>query len=206
MFVKLSGAFILILLSLPSPLYAHEALTRFLNTLETLQAQFEQKLSNESGDLLETSQGEVHIKRPNQFRWDYQKPYQQLIVADGKKVWIYDHDLEQVTVKKFDEALGKTPALLLSSNRQAIEEDFFVIQMTSQTGQSRFELIPKDAQAQFESIQLTLQGDLLQSFELTDNLGQKTLIEFSQVKFNQPVDTQLFQFTPPAGVDVVEDS
>lgn len=181
------------------------ALESFLKDLKTLQATFKQKLFNEQGKLLETAQGELFIQRPHQFRWDYQQPYQQLIVADGEKIWVYDADLEQVTVKDLDSALGKTPALLLSSARP-VEEDFFVTSLPTQSTEfSRFELIPKDAQAQFESIRLTLQQGKLQGFELTDNLGQTTFITFAQSQYNQKLNEGLFIFTPPAGADVIVD-
>ena len=177
-------------------------LDNFLKNLSSLHAQFEQQLFNETGKQLETSQGQMYIKRPNQFRWDYQKPYQQLIVADGENVWIYDPDLEQVTMKKLTQALGKTPALLLSSNRP-IEEDFFVNPLPAKADITRLELLPKDAQAQFDSIRLNLRGETLLGFELVDNLGQTTLITFKQLERNQKLEESLFIFTPPAGVDVV---
>ena len=181
---------------------AQPILDSFLKNLNSLHAQFEQQLFNETGKQLETSQGQMYIKRPNQFRWDYQKPYQQLIVADGENVWIYDPDLEQVTMKKLTKALGKTPALLLTSNRP-IEEDFFVNPLPAKADITRLELLPKDAQAQFDSIRLNFRGDTLLGFELVDNLGQTTLITFKQVERNQKLEESLFIFTPPAGVDVV---
>jgi outer membrane lipoprotein carrier protein len=182
--------------------FAQPILDNFLKNLSSLQAQFEQQLFNETGKLIETSQGQMYIKRPNQFRWDYQKPYHQLIVADGENVWIYDPDLEQVTMKKLTQALGKTPALLLSSNRP-IEEDFFVNPLPTKADITRLELLPKDAQAQFDSIRLNLRGETLLGFELVDNLGQTTLITFKQTERNQKLEESLFIFTPPAGVDVV---
>jgi outer membrane lipoprotein carrier protein len=182
--------------------FAQPILDNFLKNLRSLQAQFEQQLFNETGKQLEVSQGQMYIKRPNQFRWDYQKPYQQLIVADGDNVWIYDPDLEQVIMKKLNRALGKTPALLLSSDRP-IAEDFFVNSLPAKADITRLELLPKDAQAQFDSIRLNLRGETLLGFELVDNLGQTTLITFKQLERNQTLEESLFIFTPPAGVDVV---
>ncbi len=193
------------------PLLAHaaniantETLTQFLKELRTLQAHFEQKLYSEKGKLLETSQGQMFIQRPNQFRWNYQQPYQQLIVADQKKIWIYDQDLDQVTIRNLDKALGSTPALLLSSGNK-LEEDFFITPLSAHSSLSRFDLRPKDAQAQFTSIRITLQGQTLQSLELEDNLSQRSVIIFNQIKRNEPLDEGLFIFTPPAGADIVED-
>lgn len=189
---------------LPGELYANEALNNFLRDLGTLQAQFVQKLYNEKGSLLEESQGEMYVQRPNRFRWNYKKPYSQLIIADGKRVWIYEHDLEQVTVKKLDQSLGKTPAFLLSSDRH-VEEDFLVNFVYSQDGLTRFELIPKDTEAQFDRMHINLSGNKLSELELVDNLGQTTLITFSQLKRNHKLDEELFIFTPPAGVDIIND-
>ncbi|HAI69048.1 MAG TPA: outer membrane lipoprotein carrier protein LolA, partial [Gammaproteobacteria bacterium] len=180
-------------------------LDTFLQSLQTVYAQFNQKLYNENGMLLEESSGNMYVQRPNQFRWEYQQPYNQLIVADGKQVWIYDSDLEQVTVKPLDAALGKTPAFLLSRNRK-IEEDFFVNKLPSEAQVTRFELIPKDEQAQFDSMRVNLQGETILGFELMDNLGQTTHINFSQVRQNLRFRKSLFRFTPPAGVDILKEN
>jgi len=188
----------LFLISLP--LQAQVTLENFLSELRTLQGQFEQKLYNEKGELVETSRGQMFIQRPNKFRWDYRQPYQQLIVADSEKVWIYDKELEQVSVRDFKKALGNTPALILSSHHP-LTENFFVNPLSA----TRFELVPTDAQAQFENIKIDLPGGQLQGFELKDNLGQTTVISFSQVKRNQSIADSLFIFTPPAGVDVIEE-
>lgn len=200
--MKLRWLFLCYLL-LPTGLYAHEALDNFFRNLHSLQAYFVQKLYSENGRLMETSLGRMQMQRPNKFRWNYQHPYGQLIVADGKSVWIYDSDLEQVTLKNLDKALGKTPAFLLSSNRR-IETDYYVNQLSSKVGK-RFELIPKDAQAQFDSMQIHLSEKTLLGLELIDNLGQKTFITFSQVKRNPRLAQELFIFTPPAGVDIITD-
>ncbi|RKZ54239.1 MAG: outer membrane lipoprotein carrier protein LolA [Candidatus Parabeggiatoa sp. nov. 3] len=204
---------------LPNWLYAaqsHEELNQFLQSLQTVYAQFNQKLYNESGQLLEESSGKMYVQRPNQFRWEYLQPYNQLLVADGKQVWIYDSDLEQVTVKALNAALGKTPAFLLSRNRK-LEEDFFVnklpfqpkitrFELIPKDEITRFELIPKDAEAQFDSMRINLQGDTILGFELLDNLGQTTHINFSQVRQNLRFRKSLFKFTPPAGVDILKEN
>jgi outer membrane lipoprotein carrier protein len=196
---------LLLLCYLPNVLYANEVLDSFLRNLHTLQAQFVQKLYNEKGRLLEESQGKMYVQRPNRFHWNYLHPYNQLIVADGERVWIYDKDLEQITLKKLDQALGKTPAFLLSSNRR-VEDDFVVNQLPSKKrGMTRFKLIPKDAQAQFKSMYLNLSGKVILGLEFKDNLGQKTVITFKQVKRNRKLGEELFIFTPPAGVDIIRD-
>lgn len=195
-----------LLAAMPSFSMADEVLNKFLNELQTLHASFEQKQFNDKGKLLESSQGEVYLQRPGKFRWDYQKPYQQLIVADGKQVWVYDDDLEQVTIKPLDEALGKTPALLLTKNTNKIENDFAVTNQPQQDANlTVFVLKPKGKQVQFENIRITLQQQNLNAMELVDNLGQMTRIQFKPITTNKPLDAKLFTFTPPEGTDVVEE-
>lgn len=191
---------------LPNWLYAHEALDNFLHGLHTLYAQFEQHIYDDNGHLLEKSQGKMYVRRPNKFRWDYQQPYNQLIVADGKRVWIYDNDLEQVTLKSLSNTLGKTPAFILSRKR-ALEEDFFINNLPSyRRGVTRLELIPKNAQAQFDSMRFNLHGKTLLNLEIVDNLGQTTNITFRKMRRNLRLSNKLFIFKPPKGVDIIKDN
>lgn len=187
----------------PTSLWANQLLNNFLDNLKTLHANFEQRQFSDTGKLLETSSGEVYVKRPGRFRWEYQKPYDQLIVADGSSVWIYDKDLEQVTIKNLNDALGKTPALLLSSDAR-VESSFFVIELPSQGNLTRWLLKPKNKEAQFESIQLNVQGNVLTGLELKDNLGQTTLIAFKNTSSNLVFREDFFIFNPPAGTDIIE--
>lgn len=192
------------LLLLPQLVFANETLNSFLSQLNTMQGQFKQSLFNEQGALLEKSQGKMYIQRPNQFRWEYQQPYNQLIVADGNKIWIYDSDLEQITVKKLNDALGKTPAFLFSSNND-IEKDFFINQLPAENGLARFELIPRNAENQFDSMRINIKAKSLLGFELVDNLGQTTHITFEAIQNNQKLDKDLFIFSPPAGIDIINE-
>ncbi len=191
------------LLLLPQLVFANE-LDDFLVQLNTMQGQFKQSLFNEQGNLLEKSQGKMYIQRPNQFRWEYKQPYEQLIIADGEKIWIYDSDLEQVTVKKLVNALGKTPAFLFSSNNN-IEKDFFINQLPVENGSMRFELTPKGEDNQFDSMRIDIKDKFLLGFELVDSLGQTTYITFEQTQNNQKLDKDLFIFTPPAGIDIINE-
>ena len=202
--MKFYGLLFLALLYLPYRANAVEVFDHFLNELQTIHAQFEQKQLSEKGELLESAQGEFYLHRPGKFRWDYQKPYHQLIIADGEKVWIYDEDLEQVTVKNLKNALGKTPALLLSSE-QKVEENFTITVLPPQSNLTRLELKPRDTETQFDSIRLILEDKTLQKLELTDHLGQTTYITFRNIKRNEKLDMDLFIFTPPAGVDMIEE-
>lgn len=183
-------------------------LDEFLKGLVSLKARFEQVLLDEQGVERERSRGTFYLSRPGRFRWDYESPYQQSIVADGQRVYVYDKDLEQVTVKPLQKALGSTPALLLDGEVN-IEERFVVSRGTPAEGLVWLELGPKDARAARESggyaqIRLGFAGPRLKRMDLRDNLNQVTRIELKNAERNPNLDPSLFTFTPPAGVDVLD--
>lgn len=183
---------------------AREVLDAYLADFRTLQAQFEQTVINEKGRTLETSRGEVYLQRPGRFRWDYQKPYEQSIIGDGEKVWIYDKDLEQVTVRPMQKALGSTPALILGSDDTRIDERFNVSEDGAKDGAVWLTLLPKDAKNEYARVRLGFEGSSLRWMELFDNFGQTTRLQFSSEQRNAAIDSKLFTFTPPAGVDVTD--
>ncbi|MDM8548099.1 outer membrane lipoprotein chaperone LolA [Candidatus Venteria ishoeyi] len=178
----------------------------FLQKLNTLRADFKQQLFDETRTLLETSQGQLELQRPGKFRWEYQQPYEQLIVSDGSSIWIYDADLEQVTIKSFDASVADTPALLLSGRRPV--DDIFKVRVLSdkENGQDleTLELLPKSDDAQFQQILLIFKADLLFRLEFKDKLGQFTLIEFSKQQKNTVLAENRFHFTPPEGTDLID--
>lgn len=180
-----------------------ETLRAFFKDLKTLNAEFNQSVLNAQLSVTDLSSGTLYIDRPGQFRWDYKSPYEQEIVSNGKKVWIFDKDLEQVTVKPFDATMGNTPALLLSSN-EALENGFLMRNMNQANGMQWVELVPKDADAGFTGIQLGFEKGELRQMHLSDNLGQTTQLVFSKVKRNLSLDNNLFQFNVPAGADVFD--
>ena len=185
---------------------AKAMLEGYLNDIATFEANFEQSLISESNGLQEISKGDFFLSRPGKFRWNYSQPYEQSIIADGKKIWIYDKDLAQVTVRKMDKILADSPALLLS-NEVEISEQFVVTKMpnSSETkGQKWFMLKPKDQDKQYADIRLAFEKANLKVMELRDNFGQLTRIIFSDLKRNQNIDQKLFNFIPPAGVDVLD--
>ncbi len=183
---------------------ALERLQTFIDQLQTFQAGFVQTLYDADSSPLEESRGAVILKRPGKFRWDYRVPYVQSIIADGEKLWIYDIDLEQVTVKKLDQALGNAPIMLLSSN-QPLETDFELRDLGEREGLEWVELQPKMRDTDFEKIYMGLSERGLEVMELRDQFGQATQIRFNDFEMNIPADDSLFEFTPPAGVDVVGD-
>jgi outer membrane lipoprotein carrier protein len=188
-------------------LSAQQYLNAFLHDFNTLQADFSQHLYAENGSLLEEAEGRMYILRPNHFRWEYHSPYKQLIIANGRQVWVYDEDLAQVTIREFNTALGRTPALLLSSDKLQVEQNFDITTLTSRSEYNRLQLIPKGDNPQFAKIILTLdQNNELRALDISDNLAQTTTMHFREVRRNANLAPDLFNFIPPVGVDVVDES
>ncbi|MEC7120253.1 MAG: outer membrane lipoprotein chaperone LolA [Pseudomonadota bacterium] len=190
------------------------ALTRALSKLNSLEANFTQrtitaqsKQPNASQGLRPTHlnrnfSGVMQVKRPGQFRWETTSPMSQLIVANQRTVWIYDPDLEQATRQQMDEQVGSTPALLLSGQPEAIMKAFRVTQPNR--NQNSFILYPLNKDGAFESLAISFAGDAPQQMTLKDSLGQRTEIQFSQVKLNPTLSDTQFKFVPPAGTDVID--
>jgi outer membrane lipoprotein carrier protein len=181
-----------------------EQLQRFLGGLHSFQADFEQVLLDESGAPIEEAKGTLVLARPGRFRWDYREPYPQLIVADGKHVWIYDTELAQVTVKELGEAVGDTPTLLLTSD-SSLEKRFLMQSAGKRDGLEWVSLEPKSSDVSFSEIRLGLERGELTRMELVDSFGQTTELYFHNIVKNAKVRPELFSFTPPAGVDVIGD-
>lgn len=179
-----------------------EQLKLFFSSLSLFRADFEQSVVDDRHSRIQNSTGKMAIKRPGLFRWDYEKPYYQQIVGDGGKVWIYDRDLEQITVKPQGEALGSTPAQLLSSS-EPLEKTFVVTELGQKDDAAWVELLPRGPEAVFTSIRLGFNQTNLVAMELNDHLGNRTTIRFTNVERNPVVDPKTFVFTPPAGVDII---
>lgn len=195
---------LLLLFTLAAPTLASggpERLRAFLDQFRSLRAEFQQSVFDEDARQLDDASGKVYIQRPGRFRWDYTKPYPQEIVGDGENVWIYDSELEQVMVRPMDDALGDTPAMLLSSD-QPVEHRFEVRDVDGPDGYAWVGLTPLGDQVNFTEIRLGFDGDTLRVMELTDAFGQLTRLRFTKVERNPDLEPQLFQFTPPEGADV----
>lgn len=181
-----------------------EKLNAFVQQVGTFQAQFQQVVLDPQGNVMEEAQGQFQLQRPGKFRWDYQQPYPQQIVADGQNIWFYDVDLEQVTVKSQQEALAETPATLLSGD--VVPEDKYLIRdVPSDDGLQWVELIPKEADSNFQTVTLAFDNNSLQRMIMRDSFDQRTRLVFSQVKENVTFGQDAFEFTPPPGIDVVGD-
>jgi outer membrane lipoprotein carrier protein len=179
-------------------------LRAFLAETVTLEARFSQVLLEADSDRAQVSEGSFYLHRPQRFRWDYASPAPQLVVADGEHLWLYDPDLEQATVRRLDDGLSSTPAMLLSGDG-ALEDSFRIGAAYREDGLDWVELAPVSDAADFAAVRVGFEQGLLASMELMDALGQTTVIRFSDVRVNPPLDAQLFQFSPPNGVDVIRD-
>lgn len=178
-------------------------LKSFLSSTVTLTADFKQVTLNEYGQAQNTSEGEFYLSRPGKFRWSYKKPFIQEIVSNSGKVWFYDADLEQVTIKNIDDSLGSTPALLLSGDIE-LEQNFTLQQQGVDEDLLWIKLLPKNEDSGFKYILIGLDNGVLGGMELSDNFGQLTRIYFSKVKVNPSLEKSIFEFIAPEGVDVFE--
>jgi outer membrane lipoprotein carrier protein len=182
----------------------NDRLQHFFDHLNGLKADFTQTVIDAHSVTIQNASGTLELLRPGRFRWDYAKPYQQLIVADGKKISIYDPDLDQVTVKLQDQTIGNMPALLLSNN-QPLEDSFNITDLGEKDGLAWLELDPKARDTSFEKIRLAFNDRTLHTMELVDSFGQTTQLVFSNLQRNPDIDPAIFHFTPPPGVDVIGD-
>jgi outer membrane lipoprotein carrier protein len=199
------GAAALLLLAMSSIGFAgegEERLTRFLDGLDTMEAAFIQTLIDPRGELIEESRGTLWLSRPGRFRLHYRNPYEQLYVADGEKIWMYDRDLEQVTVKPQADALGSTPAMLLSTT-EPLRNNFAITELGEHEGFQWLELKPLAAESNFDFVRLALEGEVLRAMEMVDGFGQTTRLYFETVKTNPALAEEKFTFQPPPGVDVI---
>jgi outer membrane lipoprotein carrier protein len=194
------------------PVSAHagavEKLKAFIASTHSAQANFTQVVLDQSGKRIQSASGTMQFVRPGRFRWTYRKPYEQLIVGDGTKFWLYDADLNQVTVKKLDAALGSSPAALLSGSNE-IERGFALTEDGSRDGLEWLQAVPKGRgskgpDSSFEKILMAFNAQSeLAAMELNDMFGHKTVLRFSAMQRNPKLSAQLFQFTPPKGADVL---
>jgi outer membrane lipoprotein carrier protein len=194
--------FLLVFFSAAVQAAAIDRFRSFLNSTQSVRADFEQKVSDRSGKLVQQSKGSFVLLRPGRFRWMYEKPVDQLIVGDGQRVWIYDRDLNQVTVRRLSKALGSTPAALLAGSSD-VEKAFEFSEAGERDGLEWLEARPRDREAGFERIRMGFGLAGVEAMELTDNFGQTTLLRFTRLVRNPKVDPAEFRFEPPKGADVL---
>jgi outer membrane lipoprotein carrier protein len=177
-------------------------LNAFLSGVRSLTADFKQELYAPDEHVIETQTGKLSLQRPNRFRWSYAKPSELVMVADGKKLWMYDVELAQVTVSPLDASDGSSPAMLLSGDRD-VRDQFNVVDTFTRDGLDWIKLEPKSGAADFRSVTIGFEGSAPRQLELVDGLNQITRIALSNVDVNPKLADSVFEFAPPAGVDVI---
>lgn len=190
------------LLSTSAPAAGVDTLKSYLRDTTTGSANFTQVVFDRSMRKLQETSGSMQFQRPGRIRWVYSKPYEQTIVGDGDKLWIYDKDLNQVTVKPMGQALGGSPAALLAGSND-IEKDFRLNAAGVQDGLEWVEATPRNAESTFQKVRLGFGKSGLESMELTDSFGQTTIVRFSDIVRNPAHAPGLFKFAPPKGADVI---
>lgn len=181
-----------------------QRLEQFYQKVHTLRADFTQQVYNSRSELVQQSSGRVLIQQPGHFRWDYAAPIHQQIVADGKTLWLYDADLDQVTVRPLKQLNESTPALLLS-NQTPLENTFQISELGKKDGMWWVELRPRGGAGTFKQVRLGLDEQGPRVMEVTDSFDQQTRLRFDHLVVNPSVDPQVFEFKPPPGVDVIRE-
>ena len=193
---------------------AVDTLKDFIRDVKTGRAQFTQTVTSPDGAKKKTSSGSFEFARPNHFRFAYAKPFEQLIVADGQKVWIFDADLNQASSRKFSSALGATPAALLAGG--SLDKDFDLSPVAAKDtpkdaakdaakdGLAWVQATPKVKEGAFKSVRVGFRGKDLAAVEIIDAFDQRSLLQFSQFAAGVNFPDATFRFTPPAGADVIE--
>lgn len=183
---------------------AQARLENFIQGTKGLRAEFSQTVRDRTGRKTQEATGELFFSRPGKFRWVYKQPFAQLIVGDGSKLWVYDEDLNQVTVRALDQSIGESPAALLAGDDD-IKKLFNLKEAPARDGLSWLEATPKSREGSFELVRMGFKGNDLHALELQDNFGQTTLIRFTRMQRNPTLRASLFRFTPPKGADVIGD-
>ncbi len=181
---------------------ATDSLRRFFSEIQSYNARFSQVVLDESLNTIQESSGTLWIARPDRFRWDYDVPFKQQIVADGSRIWVYDKELKQVTVRPLTGGLGDTPAMLLAG-RGKLDENFTIKSLGAQGKLEWAQLTPKRKDGGFEEIRIGFERGRLRMLEMVDSFGQTTRVTLHAPRENAKIDAAKFSFTPPKGVDVV---
>jgi outer membrane lipoprotein carrier protein len=204
-FVKGSCVLLFCLASSVAEARAIDSLKSFIHNARTVRAEFAQTVLDRNARVVQKGNGVMQFERPGKFRWIYEKPYEQLIVGDGARIWFYDHDLNQVTVRKLDAAIGSSPAALLAGSGN-IESEFNLEEIGLQGDTEWLEARPKAKESTFEWVRLgfTPTG-VLKAMELHDHFGQTTVLIFAGLQQNAKLAPELFKFNPPAGADVISE-
>ena len=183
---------------------AAERLNELLSQTRTITGGFSQMTLSSNGASLQETTGSLELKRPGMFRWHTDPPLEQLLVSDGEKIWLYDPDLEQVTIQQMDQRLTHTPALLLSGDVSQLQ-DSFDIEWSQSGNVEDFSLTPTDADSMFDDLRVSFNDGVINDMQMSDPVGQRTNILFRNVELNAPLDDARFTFEVPDGVDVISE-
>ena len=187
--------------------YALHQLVTVLQQTNSLQAEVGQLLMDQEGRELQETRARLLMQKPANFRWEIVAPYQELMVTDGHTIWRYEPDLDQVTIATFNSKLDRTPVMLLSSSEQSIGQSYAVSATKLTDGvHQQFVLQPKQPDSLFASMTLTFNGPVLEEMHFEDSLGQQTSLTFKVEQRNQTIDAQVFHYTPPKGVEVIDNT
>jgi outer membrane lipoprotein carrier protein len=174
-----------------------------LQGMHAFQASFTQTVIDGGGSMLQSTLGDIAVKRPGLLHWQTAAPFEQLLVSDGIKLWSYDADLEQVTVQAVAQYLSQGPALLLSGDVDNLAASYEINDAQRSDNIWQFQLVPKAPDSLFEQISLTFADNTLLQMDLLDSLGQRSSLAFSEIKINPLLDDAMFTFVPPQGVDII---
>jgi outer membrane lipoprotein carrier protein len=199
---RLAGGLVLALASAAAHADAVDTLRTFVRDVKSGRADFTQVVTSPDGARKKRSSGSFEFARPNRFRFAYGRPFEQLIVADGRKVWIHDVDLNQVTSRRLAQALGATPAALLAGG--SLDDDFELSALPSKDGLDWVKATPKAKDGPFQSVAIGFRGSDLAALEIVDSFGQRSLLQFAQLAANVAIPPVRFVFTVPPGADVIE--
>ncbi|MCS7101645.1 MAG: outer membrane lipoprotein chaperone LolA [Burkholderiaceae bacterium] len=187
-----------------APAGAIDQLRAFLSQTRAASGEFTQRVAGGKGAVPQVSSGRFVFQRPGRFRWVYEKPYEQVLVADGERLYLYDKDLNQVTVKRIAAALPASPAAILFGTDD-FEREFTVTELGERDGLAWLEARPRAKESQFERIAIGFRDGLPAALELADGFGQTTQLQLARVQRNPKVDAQTFRFTPPPGAEVLQE-
>ena len=200
--IRLAMATLLLTSALAARADALDTLREFVRDVKSGRAAFTQTVTSAEGQSKRSSSGSFAFERPNRFRFEYAKPFAQLIVSDGQKVWVHDADLNQVTVRRLSQALGATPAALLAG--ASLDKEFELAALPSQQGIDWVQATPRQKDGAFQAMRIGFRGKELAAVEILDSFGQRSRLDFSGYQANAAIPAASLRFTPPAGADVIE--
>lgn len=183
---------------------AAEKLQGYLKQMQTLEGSFQQLTLDARGERMQEAEGTMLLAKPGRFYWSTEQPFPQVLISNGITLWVYDPDLEQVTIQTLDKRATQSPAIILSGEATDLTE-YFSISATETGKRVAFDLIPLEQDSLFEELSLNFVEGRISSLQLKDSLGQKTRVDLTITQFNQPIDSQLFEFEVPDKVDVIQE-